>query len=281
MQPETPAATPPVVFRFPLKHVASRLGRSWATFKGSTMSEQLRQIRQRAAEAAAMASVDALEGEPEPAKASEYIDLPNIIPGRCYISTCRVSTPEQAKKGELEQQEIVLTNCIKEGGGIPVQSYKRIGSGSNLSWLKRLRRKAEKLKAIIFAESTDRLLRHPDAHKGWENYRLTPRLEDFEEMKRLLGNIRPMTMLDPDADPERVQSHQRWRGMSFKTKGGGHHPVNSGPGWKKRRRLAKQEQAITLRGNYWSLGKIAKALHVPKSTIQRWVGPLSEVLQGV
>lgn len=196
--------------------------------------------------------------------ASDHLNhLDDLPEGIDVVFVSRVSTPKQAKNGDLNDQINTNVEAIQKTGRRVVGKVKHTGSGSDPSWLKKAVRLARKMNATaIVAESTDRFIRNPI------DYRSPPRKEDYERLKVATEGFLLDTVLHPDATQEEVWSYQRKRGQQGKQNKGGRPPTFNS---KKKRRETLLPKALELREQGTSLGRIAATLNVCKATVQKWV----------
>lgn len=211
--------------------------------------------------------------------ASRYVHhakkLAKSRPGTKVVLFCRVSTRDQNKTGNLRDQELSLRRAAKRLGLVVVDSYHEVTSGwivdlpfgrTGLTWAAEA---AKENDAIVLAESTDRFLRNRKFNSK-KCPDLLPTKADFEELRRLTWSVTLATLLDPDTHPREVRAYETRRGQKAKGKKGGR-PKNNPPGYKKRRRASLFPRVVTMHERGASLGEIASAVGVPRSTIQGWV----------
>ena len=189
--------------------------------------------------------------------------------GSRVVLACRVSSCQQKKKKNLDDQEKNLRLIATQLGLVVVACSKQTTSGWKPHWLVGVYRKAREKGASVLAESTDRLIRNelynsqtqPEFQASEQNLQLLPEL--FEK-------VGLFTCLDPMASPSEVRSFQTKRGQLAKGSKGGR-PRKACPGYKKEQRLKQMPIALQLRQAGYSIGEIAKKLGRPKATIQCWL----------
>jgi DNA invertase Pin-like site-specific DNA recombinase len=205
-------------------------------------------------------------------KASNYIKHIEALaverPGLNVVLWERVSKPRQGRKQDnIGDQDKNLRQRASELGMKVISVFAHEGSGygdESKTLLARAAAYAARHDAIVFAETTSRLMRHPAFHsKQW------PNAQARESDLKFLPDFGVLaTDLPPDASPSELRSYERRRGQRIKQRPGGR-PVK--PGYKKRIRLRMKTKAIKLHGRGWSLNEIANETGVPRSTIHRWV----------
>jgi hypothetical protein len=212
-------------------------------------------------------------GRVERGRASERLwhladALKHFGPGR-YVICCRESSWKQQRRRNLMDQRAELLQVCNEIGASVVGEIMHVGSGFDPSWLRPAARMAKESGALILAESTDRLIRHPDYHSK-TNPDAQASERELCELAFWLDDVVAVTVLHPDATPYEVRSYQRRRGQRAKGNFGGR-PPKKVAGYKRRRREALEPRAIRLRQRGLSLAEIAVALECARTTIQRWV----------
>lgn len=161
-------------------------------------------------------------------KASNYIaHAPAAIkPGDLVIICCRVSRYAQKHRGNLSDQEENLKQRAKNLGAIVVETFPYVGPGYDPYWLALAAENAKHLGAKLFAESTDRFIRHPDYHSQ-KNPNAQARDCDLQDLGRWTSGVELVTDLPPDATPKEVRSYQRKRGQAAKGNKGGRPRANN------------------------------------------------------
>ena len=132
-----------------------------------------------------------------------------------------------------------------------------VGSGTDHFWLAPAVEKARRYNAKLFAESTDRLIRHPAYHSK-RNPDAQAREPDLQDLQFCTKGVTLVTDLHPDASPQEVRSYQRKRGQRLKGKRGGRPRKRK---WKERRQ-ALQPLAQELRDAGLSCQQIADHLNL-------------------
>lgn len=196
--------------------------------------------------------------------ASGYISHANLQHGDKVVLACRVSTYQQDVKGNLRNQTLNLSAEVEKLGAEVVGIVRYAGPGSDPYWLYRAKAIAEQYGAKIVAESTNRLIRHPDYHSKL-NYSAQARTIELEDLSYWTRGVELTTVLHPDATPKEERAYQTKRGQRAKNRKGGRRMRP------KKRRESLKPEAIRLRKNGNSIRAIARQINVPKSTIQRWV----------
>ncbi len=203
-------------------------------------------------------------------KASDYIGtIDKLRKGQAVVLYCRVSRCVQRRRGNLADQEQTLREIVERLGGHVVAVVSFVGSGQDSSMLARAAALAKQHAAVIVAETTDRLIRHPAYHSD-ENWKVQARDIDLQDVKYWADSVPVLTALHPDATPEEARSSQTMRGQRVKGRKGGR-PKLSKPGYKKTRRQRLLPIVQSMRREGASLGQIAVTVGVPRSTVQEWV----------
>lgn len=99
-----------------------------------------------------------------PGKASNYIVHDCNRPGDKVILCCRVSSHEQNRRRNLEDQETNLRREMEKRGAVVVHVRKYEGSGVDPIWPAGAAAMAKEQGAKLVAETTDRFIRHPSYH---------------------------------------------------------------------------------------------------------------------
>ncbi len=157
-----------------------------------------------------------------PGKASSFIGhaINEIKPGDLVLLCCRVSRHTQEYSGNLADQEKNLRTRAEKLGVTVIEVFTHVGSGCDPYWLALPAEKAKQLGAKLFAETTDRLIRHPGYHSGrWPNAQA--RNTELEDLRWWTSGVILTTDLNPDAIPSEVRSYQRKRGQVAKGNKGG------------------------------------------------------------
>jgi hypothetical protein len=200
--------------------------------------------------------------------------------GDKVVVCCRVSGHTQRLKKNLADQELNLRNRAVERGAMVVGVVRHVGSGTDPYWLARAVVLAKETGAKLFAESTDRFVRHPGYHSN-EGPDWQARETDLEDLEFWADGVTLVTDLHPDALPEEVRFYQQNRGQVAKQNKGGRPPKGDRPAkreWKKRR-LAWINQARDMRWEGLSLRSIADRLNamgdgfppVTAKTVWNWL----------
>ncbi len=170
----------------------------------------------------------------EAGRASDYIKhAPDELkPGDRVILCCRVSGCTQNHAGNLADSEANLTERAKQLGVKIIAVKKHVGSGTDPYWLAWAVWFAKQNGAKLFAETTDRFIRHPAYHSK-HNPNLQARDIDLQDLQSWTNGVTLVTDLHPDASPETTRSYQRKRGQVCKCNRGGR-PTK--PKWTQRRK---------------------------------------------
>ena len=196
-------------------------------------------------------------------KASNYIKQANIKPGDKVVLVCRVSDHEQGRRNNHADQDAAMRQQVEQLGGTVVDSLQLVASGFDPYWIERARLTAKEHGASLLAESAERYRRHPAYHSK-ENPSRQARDSDWRELAWWADGVPLLTMLPPDATPDEVKSYQSKRGQRMKRAKGGR------PERPKNRRKRLRPLALEMRAAGASLGEIAKAFNVPRSTVADW-----------
>lgn len=201
-------------------------------------------------------------------KASNFIKPIEEFPaGTRVVLWERVSKRAQGRNGQnIHDQDLNLWTQAQELGLKVVGVFDHEGSGFGAnSWtlLHKAAAYAARHDAILFAETTPRLIRHPAFHtKLWPDAQARD-----ADLQVLPTNVVIATDLHPDASPKEVRAYDRRRGQQMKNRKGGRPKA---PGYKKRIRLRMKAKVIGLHPEL-SQREIAKQTGVPRATVQRWI----------
>jgi len=218
-----------------------------------------------------------------PGKASEIIQPFRIERGRKYVVLCRVSSHEQGKRANLENQKVMLRKLVEEGGGIVIAVIEHEWSGKGSRWLEMLDEAATvalKNDATILAATTDRLIR-----SSWFYSNRKERIEiraqklDLRDLRTATWGVPLMTFLDPDAPAEECRSLTiRW-GQEVKGNKGGR-PLKKGQGYRKRRKAKYLPRIQEMCESGCSRAQIVKTIvteaGVERMTVYRWIKEVNE-----
>ena len=136
-------------------------------------------------------------------------------PGDSVILCCRVSERAQRHNGNLDDQERNLREMAKHFGVHVIDVVRRVGPGTDPCWLVAAVEKAKRCNAKLFAESTDRFIRHPAYHSK-SNPDAQAREPDLQDLQVWTAGVTLVTDLHPDASPHEVRSYQRKRGQRLR-----------------------------------------------------------------
>jgi|GEM_PF-2928253 len=214
-------------------------------------------------------------------KASEFIgyfpEWYQTATDRRILLLCRVSGREQERSGNFDNYEIPLQNEMSRRGVRVIATLSEATSGWVTKDAHRPMLKAAVAIAIasqtpILAFSTDRFIRSR-AYKNTAQD-ILPTLKEYQMLRERTQNVTLLTWLHPDLDSRRVRGEEIKLGHDVKGNVGGR-PTKVSDEVDKEVRRQKKAQAIEFRCEEGlSLGKIAKQLGIPKSTIQRWVNEI-------
>lgn len=128
--------------------------------------------------------------------------------------------------------------------------------------LQRAARFARRHKAQLFAESCDRLIRHP-AYDSRDKWKCTLRARDcdLDEMALALGGRKPICGLDPNATSTEVRRHRKYRSMIYRKLFG----------YAKARRDSKLPLIVKLHLQGKSTREIETATKVDHVTVSNWL----------
>ena len=195
----------------------------------------------------------------QPGRASDYIRYApeELRRGDVVVLFCRVSEHPQQYHGNLADQEVNLIERADHFGVRIIDVVRCVGSGTDPCWLVVAAEKARQCNAKLFAESTDRLVRHPAYHSK-TNPNAQAREPDLQDLQLWTAGVTLVSDVHPDASPHDVRSYQRKRGQRLKGNRGGRPQKRP---WKERR-LALQPLAQELRAADVSYQAIADRLNV-------------------
>jgi DNA invertase Pin-like site-specific DNA recombinase len=215
----------------------------------------------------------------EPGKPSDYIhDLHALIGERSdlreVILYCRCSASAQGANGNLDDQIAACRGELERLGLSVIEEFGEISSGWLIDTFERERfvaacTLARRRDAIVVAESVDRFLRNVRFNTH-ERKDATPTIAEFEKLQDLADGVPLATILHPDTPPSQIRSHQRKRGQAIKGRCGGR-PKKQRPYAKWRRRYKLLPTVLEMHRDGHSLGQIAKATEVARSTVQLWI----------
>lgn len=203
------------------------------------------------------------------ALASHYLaHIPDLNP--CWVILfIRVSG--RGQKEHLAHVESLLRRELERRGFKVVGVFKEIATGSSddRTTLELAILEAERLGAILVAESANRFIRHPEFHPQTNPDRL-PSVFDFERLMVMAGNVKLATLHHPDTHWKAVLGFQSKRGQQGSGNYGGR-PSRRGPGWAKARRLKLLPVALARRKKGRSYRRIGRELEIHWSTIRDWI----------
>lgn len=207
----------------------------------------------------------------EAATPSDYIHHFDDLDATEVILFCRVSGREQNRNGNLADQINENRRELEKLGVTVIERYKEIESGwDNDHWMDRgalaaAAAHAKRLGVVLVAESLSRFIRSVDYHPS-KNSHAVPTRAEFEKLLRITEGVTLATIAHPDTPPTAERGVQSKRGMIQKNRMGGRPRKRT----RTIRPLETIQQAMELRAAGWSLGEIAKALKVPRPTVQSW-----------
>ena len=211
--------------------------------------------------------VSVQNARPKVAKASSYIDEAKIRAGVRVVLVLRVSTGSQDAHNNLENQEENLWRIVEERGGRVVGTFSRCGSGTNPEWLGEAAAHARNCTAVMLAESVDRFIRPVEYHSvNCPNAQATE--ADLKRLRLVCGEVRLMTVVNPDAPLAAVRAYQTRRGQSQKGRKGGR-PRARKAGYKKQEGRRRMSDVLELLWVGNSRRTIAELLDLHPTQVQR------------
>jgi hypothetical protein len=220
-----------------------------------------------------------VESVEKPGKASKYIRrFEELQPGDRVLICSTVSTPRQ--ESHLIDVRKKLARHVKAVGAKVVGVSVYIGPRYDPTWIatnenskgvttlaKARRRKAD----VLLFESPDRAIRHPQFLfnvPGFNDLQATE--GQLKALAKFACDIPIMTLIDPDAIPDQVESYRVRRGQREKGRTGGR-PRKVLPGFKKRRKDELRPIARRLGRRGLSHRVIASEIGVPARTVGNWL----------
>ena len=246
------------------------------------MSDQLRQIRQRKAEADAMASENAEERKAKankPAKASRWFHHAEelIAQGvKQFIVYARVSFGKKFCH-KVKHQQDSLHEILEQLGANSAGTFGEINSGQLKHIYDRVQffkavEKARRLGLPVLVLCSSRLLRSNAYNTIW-NKDEKPTKQDFKAFLGLFPGVQFATVLHPDTDNVAEESYLRKLAQQTTGRTGGR-PNKKSKLYQTTRREKLLPKVHELRQQGYGLGKIAKTLNLKKPTVQKWVALL-------
>lgn len=228
--------------------------------------------RSRAAEIARLKA----KKQSEPALASNYFHhLSEYIrqhPNLKVVIYCRVSACMQQYNDNPKNHERVLRRKHKKLNFPIIGCYHEVSSG----WVLDDRRtafieavqKAKETNAVIVTTSSDRYLRNRDYKTTTPD--ILPTKDEYEQLKKLTGDVPLLTLLHPDMPPMEVRSYQsKWGQKTKRNKGG--RPRKKISGYKKLERVEKLPTVLRLHKKGWKVSKIAFKTGLKQDRIRAWI----------
>jgi DNA invertase Pin-like site-specific DNA recombinase len=217
--------------------------------------------------------------EVRPGKASNYIHhLPDLIKNgpRPVVLLCRVSSPKQMQKGNLDEAEAEALQQLREINIEPIEVFKGWETSNIFEYrpiLEKALGHARSNGAILVASSRDRFIRSRDFGRGESPRMEPPTAIEYEEMLRIAGAVPLASILHPD-EPA-VRSSQTKRGQEAKGNKGGRPPKRT---YKPRLNDDPINRSKTLRlmRADFSIREIGECTGRSKSTIQGWIDQLRD-----
>lgn len=206
----------------------------------------------------------------QPGDASKFISQFDITPGMRVVLACRVSNRQ--RKSHLKDQEANLRRAVEAAGGTVVAVHAVAESGFYPSWVCRAVRLAKELDAVVVAETTDRLVRHPAYHSS-DYPDAQARNSDLDDLGYFIEGVRVMTHLQPNASPAEARAYHIRRGQQLKKRMGGRPKSRqSQRGTYCSRYDGKQLDAVLkLQAQGLSIREIAQRIGRSHSTVQGWI----------
>jgi DNA invertase Pin-like site-specific DNA recombinase len=214
-----------------------------------------------------------------PAQAGDFLLPFLVLPGMRFVLLLRVSTRQQGKRRNLDNQEALLRREVEARGGTVVAVLRYERSGQLPDWDDYFREaadKAQELGATLLATSPDRLLRAGDFHTQ-RNPDAQPTAWEWRHLLRR-GVAAPMVYTHPDVTNGQARGVATKQGMTSKDKLGGL-PRTGTPGHKRRQRERRQPELYRLLDGGYSLREAAGVLELALSTAQRWAAERPLVVQ--
>ncbi len=214
----------------------------------------------------------------QPGDASKYISEFAVTPSMRVVLACRVSNRQ--RKSHLKDQEANLRHAVEEAHGNVVAVHAVAESGFYPSWLCRAVLLAKKRDAVVLAETTDRLVRHPAYHSS-EYPDAQARTSDLEELAYFIEGVKVMTHLHPNASPTEVRAYHVARGQQLKNRKGGRpksQPSQRGT-YRSRYDDERLSEVLELQAQGLSIRDIAEQIGRPHSTVQGWINTAKQSLE--
>lgn len=212
--------------------------------------------------------------------ASEFMhqlveSLPELK-GKLTLLYCRVSTPEQEKDGNLDDQVAESLKKLEDLGIFPEEVFCEQSTGSIFGWRPELDKAIDWCKrnnAVLIIRSRERLLRHRGyVSQEWdENPRFAspgriaafnewPCIYEYHYLSKMLQGVRVFSIHDPDKGEPRSDSTKR--GLRRGKKGGRPSKYDTSPGCRTRRREKLKPLALELKAQGLNDCEIARKLEM-------------------
>ena len=203
--------------------------------------------------------------------ASDYIsDIRSLKSGQRVVIYCRVSTSDQERKRNLNEQVKNLIREVEQLGFIIIITFREVGAGwqEYRDVLMYAAEHALAKDAVLVAESCTRFTRNKD-YNSKTNWKVRPTQADYRRLQRDTHGVKLATLINPDATPEEIRSFETKRGKKAKSKLGGRPKKQAGRGDPERKEmmLPKVKWMIWTGG---SLKNIASILGVSHTTVMKW-----------
>ena len=197
-----------------------------------------------------------------------FKDLAQQTPGVPVILIARVSSPEQRRKGNIEDQLSRMRKKVKRRGSKVIKEYCEVAQGKNVrrATVRRAIRKARRTGAAIVFETMDRMLRHIKFNpKTNPNARVSDK-----KIERFLNIHRCVTFALLDNPKSSLKKIKRLRAKRGQRAKGNHGGGDNKPGKMVRRREKLLPRAIKLRKKGWSFRRIGERLGIAPMVACDW-----------
>lgn len=203
---------------------------------------------------------------PPAGKASDYFEHFETAckPGDEFLLLSRVS--KKSYEHHMPDQVVTLWNACQRKGAKVVNIVSRVvrayqNESKWYNFIVEIVKLAKKMRLIILVTEVDRAIRNQE-FRSYDSERCTLQATkpELEQLKVLLDGVRIMSKTHPDANSSESRSQEIKRS-----------PQNRDDETKSQRHVRLKPTAIAMWKVGLSLGKIATALILKKSTINDWV----------
>ncbi len=204
--------------------------------------------------------------------ASDFIsDIRSLKSGKPVVIYCRVSSSDQDYKQNLSDQMVSMQDRIKQKGYEIIRTIKDVCSGwqEERDGLLLAAKIAQKNKAVVVAESPTRLIRSRDFNSK-TNWKVQPTVAEYRRLQRDTRGVKLATLVNPDATPEEIRSHETRRGKNAKGNPGGR-PRKRCPGYKLRIRQEYLPKVLDLYERRKNKALIARMTGLNYNTVYSWI----------